>query len=554
MRPVRRIANRTPLIALLTSLAAGSGVSAACQPAEGPAPVVSAAAAPPVVYVVPQDVSAAGASEPAVAAGPVPAPAPEPLAAPTPLVPAAGASRTPLIAINMPTPAPLAPPPLAKPPSTLALPVLPPPSNYPRATRSPPLTDTEPCGMTWTGAAWVANECIEPMTAAAEGRPAQVVVPYELMRPGAVALPPMVDHRADRTEGDVRHQVGAQCTAFAFTSALDHDYATWTGQPASWSVMQVWARYHTHSELEAAAGNIGDSLASEADFPYNPVRARAWGTCPKDPTKRKPGERCGEPVDQATLASLEPRALGEITQIELLPLNRLDVLREKLAAGFDATISVRLHSYQTAGDPGAKYIIGEKVEPPPKKGTKEHQLLIVGYAMTQSGTYYLVHNSFGTHWGDNGFAWAHEDILRAHAAGRGIYVPHVQPRQVAALRLRADTGLSPRCAPGMVPDSISGVCAGICPDGSPRHNDVCAVPNTECPTGSVNVTGACLLAAPSTSGVDPASRVSFQCGPAGCSYGIPANVLGCRAAECAVSCPAPAFRLATSVNGLACIH
>src|SRR5208283_5803748 len=103
---------------------------------------------------------------------------------------------------------------------------------------------------------------------------------------------------------------------------------------------------------------------------------------------------------------------------------------------------------------------------------------------------------------------------------------------------------------GMVPDSISGLCAGICPDGSPRHNDVCAVPNGECPKGSVNVTGACLLAAPTYSGVDPRTRVSFQCGPAGCSYGIPANVLGCRAAECAVSCPAPAFRLATSPNGL----
>ena len=70
----------------------------------------------------------------------------------------------------------------------------------------------------------------------------------EKMKQPEDKLPKIVDHRFEGTEGPVRKQGGPQCTAFAFTSALDHAYARWTGKPAEFSVMQVWARYRQLQE------------------------------------------------------------------------------------------------------------------------------------------------------------------------------------------------------------------------------------------------------------------------------------------------------------------
>jgi hypothetical protein len=175
--------------------------------------------------------------------------------------------------------------------------------------------------------------------------------------------------------------------------------------------------------------------------------------------------------------------------------------------------------------------------------------------MTPNGNYYLVHNSWGTKWGDDGYAWIHEDILRAQTFDKFMYVPDLQPKQIASLRVHEGTGLASKCQDGMLPDSISGACAGRCPDGSPRHNNVCAVAPNPCGTGTVNLTGACLPSAPKSTGKDPRSLVRWECGPGGCAYVIPNGQLGCGAQECAVSCPAPMFRLATTQTaGLACVE
>jgi Papain family cysteine protease len=472
-----------------------------------------------------------------------------PTAAPSTMV---GTGRTPLIVINLPSKDPLPPPPIAKPPQMVALPRLPSPAHYPKHSTPTNMPETEPCGMTWTGAEWVPTGCIEPPTVMGTQRTAQVVIPYDKMPTIGVPMPALVDHRVEGTEGVIRHQGGSQCTAFAFTEALDHDYARWTGQAGYFSTMQVWARYHKHDELNAATGNVGDFVANEADWPFVGATASTWTKCPDDPSKRKPGKACSIEPDPMKLVSLDSTPTAVITQIEVLPLTQLGALREKIASGNDVVVGIKLHSFQTAGDPGAKYVIGEPAEPS-KKGFKHHEILLAGYAMTPNGNYYLMHNSWGVGWGDNGFAWIHEDVLRAYSFGGVFVIPELQPKQVADLRLRPDTGLTPMCPAGQAPDSISGVCVGKCTDGSPRHNNVCAPSANPCPAGMVNLIGACEMSAPKSAGKDRLTGVSWECGPGGCAYGIPGNSLGCRAAECQVSCPAPEFRLATAPSGLVCV-
>jgi hypothetical protein len=476
---------------------------------------------------------------------------PEPMAAANPPPPAGVAPEGSGLAIVEPTPEPLSPPPLRAPPRMPALPSLPPPAKYPKQVALPRSPDIAECGAVWSGTEYVPMECIDPSARLGAGKAAKVVVPYDRMRQPPETLPKIVDHRADGTEGPVRRQGSVPiCTAMAFTAALDHAYARWTGQPGSFSVMQVWARYHARQEHIAAGNNVGALLASETEWPYDPKEARSYVACaPKHPSENP----CGQAPDLNKLSVLDSRAVAQITQVEAIAPGQLDVLREKLAAGQDVVVAINLPTLAVAGEPGSKYMVGQAKDPNAKpKGS--HQIVLAGYAMTPNGTYYLVHNSFGMKWGDQGYAWLHEDYLKAYSSDNLMVIPDVEPVQVHLLRSRARGEVTAACAPAQAPDSISGHCAGVCADGSPRHNNVCADANGECPSGMVNLTGECLMAAPKSAGMDTTSGVKWACGPGGCAYEFAHGALGCNETLCAVSCPAPSFRLATMTKGLVCVE
>jgi hypothetical protein len=451
------------------------------------------------------------------------------------------------IAINQPGPVPLEPPALRKTPPLPTLPNLPAPSKYPKSTTPAKVGESEECGEVWSGTEWISVECIDPERHGHDVRAAKVVIPYEKMKGHTEHLPKMVDHRADGTEGPVRKQGGPQCTAFAFTAALDHAYARWTGTPGAFSVMQVWARYHQLQEHAAAETNVGDYISNEVDWPYNSTEANSWLHCSK---AREKEHACGKTADEGKLKALNAHPVAEITQIEVIPTSELDVLREKLAGGQDVSIGLKLPSFSTAGESGAKYIVGHSSGAKPKGG---HQVLLAGYAMTPNGNYYLVHNSWGTKWGDEGFAWLHEDLMKEYWIDKQMVVPDVQPLQVVHLKARAHGALSAVCGEEKIPDSISGLCAGKCPDGSPRHNDVCGK-TAGCPAGFINLTGECVLEAPKSTGTDEANKVKWACGPGGCTYAVPKEKFGCKEGECGVSCPAPDFRLAETKKGLVCVE
>jgi hypothetical protein len=458
------------------------------------------------------------------------------------------------VAINPPAAGARPPPPLRRATVVPNLPNLPMPSAYPKTARLPSGPDVSACGGVWSGSEWIPLECARPAAPERSAYAATVVIPYDRMRPPVEQLPKIVDHRVEGTEGPVRKQQGSLCTAFAFTSALDHAYARWTGTPGQFSVMQVWGRYHGHKEQKAAHTNVGDLISNESDWPYDPQLANTWRYChPSDLQKgQRSGVDCDVQPDAARFQAMEQRAVAVITKVEFVPVTEFGVLREKLAAGQDVTVAVKLPSFSTAGDTGSKYILGLKDDDPSKLGHSEHEILLSGYAMTPNGTYYLVHNSFGAKWGDNGFAWLHEDFLKTYWADNVMVIPYVEPVQSLTVRSDPRGGLSRACAGGLSPDSISGVCSPPCPDGSPRHNDVCGSIQ-ECPQGQINLTGECQLAAPVGSGTDPGSRVSWACGPGGCAYAMPRGVLNCANDACAVSCPAPDFRLATTPRGFGCV-
>ncbi|HEY3821684.1 MAG TPA: C1 family peptidase [Polyangiaceae bacterium] len=446
--------------------------------------------------------------------------------------------------------APRAPPPLRTPHVPVpALPDLPALAAH-ESPSSPPagVLDGNSCHAVWTGSGATPLACAAEALFFDRSGSAVPLVPRKLLWHDLSVLPAVVDHRVEGTEGPVRDQSNAPaCTAFATAAAIDHALARWGGGNPSVSVMQIWARYHAPEVTTSLTANVGQKLGPEQQWPYSAPEAISWVPCKEYP--RPPREGCNHPVDQARARSVAASVVGEFTEVEYIggsadPL----VLQAKLAAGQDVMVTIEPPSaFVPKGKAGSRYVPDYERSAGPGTG---HTMVIAGYAHFAHGTYFLLHNSWGTGWGDGGYAWIHETTLRRWSLE--LVAIDAEPLLRAAgsrpLRQRAQT----TCASGLVPDSIRATCASPCPDHSPRHDGVCPVAG-QCPAGFVNLTGACVLAAPAVSGRDADSGIAWSCGPGGCGYVLPkTSDPGCTGATCQVSCPAPDFILAKMGGELVC--
>lgn len=450
--------------------------------------------------------------------------------------------------------APLAPPAPRTARDKPALPDL--PSIADQKKQAKPSAGTKhPCGSVDVHGSTVALDCMDNEYGKIE-HASMPLVGYDVLHGSDVKLPQIVDHRADGTEGPIRDQGEApSCTAFSLASAVDHAINRWTGASSKVSVMQIWARYHAPQMGRAEFGNIEKPLAPDSDWAYSDRVASSWLDVPTCRAMHENAASCGQSVDLTRLNALEQRPIAEITDVaQLADAHDTQAMRAKLALGQDVWIGLHVGGHLScgklhcglSGPSGAKYIRDFDA-------TKEggHAILIAGYADLPHGTYFLLHNSWGEKWGDGGYAWLHEDTLKRNI--EHAYVIDAHPLDAAKQARAKRRTVSASCAAGLLPDSISGDCVPPCPDASPRHNAVCAVAK-QCPAGEVNLTGNCVLGAPTRAGVEPKTKITFKCGPGGCAYTIPQGVGGCSSGTCQVSCPSPDFRLGKGRNGFTCME
>jgi C1A family cysteine protease len=449
---------------------------------------------------------------------------------------------------------PKRPPPLRAPhPRAPALPDLPELSKQERpeeAPRDANLND-EPCRAVWTGSAKASLSCAKALAFGdKEEAGARLLVPRKLLSRSPDKLPRVVDHRRDHTEGPIRNQgTVPACTAFAEAAALDHALSRWSGRPSDVSVMQIWSRYHSPSEESSLAANVTHPIGAEKEWPFDVAEANRWVPCDMAP-RSDHRKDCGKKVDEQKEKHVEEKAIGEFTEVEYLGKPDVTVLEAKIAAGQDIIVALEVpSSFVPKGKRGARYIPNYGKSSGADSG---HAFVLAGYANYPHGAYFLVHNSWGPKWGDDGYAWMHMATLSKWAK---------QFVAIDAEPLEREAGKRPRrvrgtasCANGLVPDSIGGKCSEACPDHSPRHDDVCAITG-QCPKDYVNLTGECVLAAPERAGRDAETGIAWTCGPGGCSYTIPkASDPGCHGESCAMSCPAPDFHVAKIGKTLVCVE
>ena len=136
-------------------------------------------------------------------------------------------------------------------------------------------------------------------------------------------------------------------------------------------------------------------------------------------------------------------------------------------------------TFKAVGKPGAMYV------PNYEGGKGAQSVLVAGYATFPHGTYFLVKNSAGEKWGDGGYAWIHEATVKANLAH--AFVVDARPTDASKLKRKPHVEPKAGCPQGQFPDTATGACEGICPDKSPRYQNVCPK-DGQCPKGMVNLT------------------------------------------------------------------
>lgn len=350
-------------------------------------------------------------------------------------------------------------------------------------------------------------------------------------------LPKFVDNRQDGSEGPVMHQGHTlACTAFSLVTAANHSVAKYLGHPGNLSPMHSWARYHTPQMRMADELNIGHGLADSTVWPFDEKLANAW----QESTK---------PVDSTFLRSTDSKAVIQIANITKLA--KFSEIKSSLAAHQDVWFALRAAHYLNnlqKGENGSMIVPDYDWKAVPAAQQMGHAIVLAGYQDTNSGTFYLVHNSWGTDWGEKGYAWIHETTLARNLSD--AYVVDAHPVDVASAKVAPAVHKFSSCEAGLAPDAITSQCAPKCPDGGPRSNGACPVAS-HCPPGEVNLHGACTLAAP-TVHKTTTDGIQVDCGPSGCTYGIPPGKTCTQKTTCHISCPAPRYRIANGPRGLTC--
>jgi C1A family cysteine protease len=360
------------------------------------------------------------------------------------------------------------------------------------------------------------------------------------------ALPPSVDLRSNGYDGPVKNQgmVGV-CWSFAISTLMDNGLRR-SGRA------DVMAPLHVISsgvwEDMWANGGSQKALVREQEWPYDPVKAcelqQEEDDCDQAYHVRRGAWRSDPPLVAETQRA-DASGSWRIATVEKLASRPADPnqIASVVAGGQAIYVGMDIDTRAFQNKNLRDGVISDYAA-----GESGHALVVVGYRSMGASRQFLVHNSWGTDWGDRGYAWISDAMVARFThqafvisvAARGAPSPATPttapPAPVPTVQPPALPSAWPFPIPGM--SSLPGV-----PGGTKSPSGTCAADQARdmvfgscvktCPGGSPPVAGFC---PPSQAGPSPAPTVPQPAG--GCSAGQVRDWLtGACVAQCANGLP-----------------
>jgi hypothetical protein len=321
-------------------------------------------------------------------------------------------------------------------------------------------------------------------------------------RPGAarympLMLPPwnytvVVDHRAAGIAGPVRDQQRTgSCFSNGLASFLD-SYARRRGRvDLLASPLHMFSRYASQPDNTDYRGVRDDKVVgvtTESIWPYTGGKACSLAL------NARVASGCGSEYRmQAGWGTRDPQVLGERAYADAHPafwikvdLNSFPVddpsTGDEIAKSVLAGEAVQIGFDMPINWSSTQVAVGcDGTLPAPVGFYGTHALVVQGVRGTPRGRQFLVQNSWGREWADNGFGWIDDSVFKARLA-------NVHRYQVA---LAGDAGFDPRIPPLTPIGSMSGA-ASTCPPSMTSQNGRCVPAFLTCPAGTHLSNGVCV--------------------------------------------------------------
>ncbi|MFP6685165.1 MAG: C1 family peptidase [Polyangiaceae bacterium] len=328
-------------------------------------------------------------------------------------------------------------------------------------------------------------------------------------------LPTSVDHRAIGMEGPIKSQgsVGT-CTAVSLSTAMEHALRR-VGATDNVSALHIWSQYKVPRMGTAGNSNVDKRLASSTIWPYDPAVACKMLQRPGDSCGIAygvfPGSADGDPQIVSKKAAADAAGRYRLVGIEKIGNHDPQHLASLIAGGDDLWVAFNMNSTAWRSRAMVNNVIQDYVP----AGRTGHAVVLAGYRSVGFQKQFLIHNSWGSRWGNNGYAWISENMVRnqlRYAYRVRVADPAAPPPAPGQPPAPGPSPSAGACPAGQATDLIYRRCAPACAGGGPPAAGLCAPPlpgykppatpppasGGACPSGQARdlISGQCAAACP----------------------------------------------------------
>jgi hypothetical protein len=276
------------------------------------------------------------------------------------------------------------------------------------------------------------------------------------------AAPAGVDHRTEGSEGPIKDQgaVGV-CTAVSLSTAMDNAVRR-MGRQDTIAALHIWSKYGVPTMGAAGDSNVDKSITVEQVWQYDPVKACKLMRSPMDTCTTAYGVSSGsesfDPALKSEHANADASGRYRLAALEQLHSKPADVneMASVLAGGDDIWISFSVNDQAWMSRSMNNAVIPD-YEAVDDTG---HAVVLAGYRTLPNGTkQFLIHNSWGTRWGESGYGWISEAMVTRYT--RSAYKVRVTEGAGGGGQSQpAGPGAAPGggCPAGQTKDPIFGAC------------------------------------------------------------------------------------------------